>query len=279
MLFEVYLSPGMAILDLGVGAGRTTPFLSQLASRYVGLDYSKTMIQVCQAKFPHLVFAVADAADLSQFSDSAFDAVIFSFNGVDYLFPDEKPLACFTECRRVLKDHGVFIFSSHNPKALFPKRYHGPTRVRSLAKRMTAKVPTALPAVLAALRCAKFALGLLRTARDSSRRAWRRLPTKAFWRGEGFVLDPTHGGLVTHCAVPSRVIYELTKLRFDIVGIFPEQFPDRDRPFKTRWYYYAFRKRAGWNNVLTSAQKSASSPLGRTQTGVKCRSISIQSFS
>jgi len=41
LLFDTYLRPGMAILDLGVGGGRTTPYLSAIASRYVGVDYSE----------------------------------------------------------------------------------------------------------------------------------------------------------------------------------------------------------------------------------------------
>ena len=43
MLFERWLKNGMAMLDIGVGGGRTTPYLSQRASRYVGVDYSRAM--------------------------------------------------------------------------------------------------------------------------------------------------------------------------------------------------------------------------------------------
>ena len=57
LLFDTYLAPGMAILDLGVGGGRTTPYLSQKASRYVGVDYSEEMIRLCRDKFPQLEFA------------------------------------------------------------------------------------------------------------------------------------------------------------------------------------------------------------------------------
>src|SRR5215470_12960135 len=49
-LFDSYLRQGMAILDLGVGAGRTTPHLSAIASRYVGIDYSEEMIRACRMK-------------------------------------------------------------------------------------------------------------------------------------------------------------------------------------------------------------------------------------
>ena len=52
LLFDTYLKPGMAILDIGVGGGRTTPYLSQKAARYVGVDYSEEMVQSCRRKFP-----------------------------------------------------------------------------------------------------------------------------------------------------------------------------------------------------------------------------------
>ncbi len=32
-LFDLYIKPGIAVLDLGVGGGCTTPYLSQRASR------------------------------------------------------------------------------------------------------------------------------------------------------------------------------------------------------------------------------------------------------
>ena len=40
----------MAILDLGVGGGRTTPHLSSIAARYVGADYAAEMVARCQDK-------------------------------------------------------------------------------------------------------------------------------------------------------------------------------------------------------------------------------------
>ena len=40
--------------------------------------------------FPGLQFEAADAADLSLFADASFDAVVFSFNGIDYLAPNEN---------------------------------------------------------------------------------------------------------------------------------------------------------------------------------------------
>src|SRR5271167_4736060 len=92
LLFDEYLKPGMAVLELGVGGGRTTAYLSSIASRYVGVDYASEMIAACRKKFPRLDFEVGDAADLSRFDAASFDAVVMAFNGIDYLIPDESRL-------------------------------------------------------------------------------------------------------------------------------------------------------------------------------------------
>jgi predicted TPR repeat methyltransferase len=42
-----------AILDIGVGGGRTTPFLSARACHYVGIDYSEAMIKGAGSDFHH----------------------------------------------------------------------------------------------------------------------------------------------------------------------------------------------------------------------------------
>lgn len=38
----------MKMLDIGVGAGRTTHHFASLAKEYVGVDYSKNMIRACR---------------------------------------------------------------------------------------------------------------------------------------------------------------------------------------------------------------------------------------
>jgi ubiquinone/menaquinone biosynthesis C-methylase UbiE len=241
-LFDTYLKPGMAILDLGVGGGRTTPYLSEVASYYVGLDYSEEMIEVCRTKFPHLQFVVADASDLSRFLDGSFDAVVFSFNGLGHLAPDEKRLQCLRECRRVLKPGGIFIFSVHNPRALFIDWRWDRERLRRLAKRFSGRATLLFYPALAILTCARVGLALLRTLTKAIPRAYRRLPTKTFWHGEGYLLIPTHGGLLMHFALPHRVIAELANLNFEFLRELPEGYPDKGRRFGTRWFYYAFAK-------------------------------------
>ena len=48
VLFSKYAKGGMDILDIGVGGGRTTPFLAEKASRYLGLDYATAMVEACK---------------------------------------------------------------------------------------------------------------------------------------------------------------------------------------------------------------------------------------
>jgi len=241
-LFDTYLKPGMAVLDLGVGGGRTTPYLSGIASRYVGIDYSEEMVRACRGKYPKLQFEVADAADLSIFADGLFDVVVFSFNGLDNLAPDQKRQQCLRECHRVLKPGGMFIFSTHNPRSLIVGWHWDSNRLRSIATRVTGGSRLLSMPVLAGLNCAKAGVELLRTSRRSIPRL-RRISKRAFWRGEGYMLDATHGGLLTHFAVPSRVISELTEFQFKFLQALPEYHPRTSGSWSTRWYYYAFSSR------------------------------------
>lgn len=243
LLFETHLKQGISLLDLGVGGGRTTPHLSRIASRYIGIDYSEEMIRACRAKFPELRFEVQDAADLSLFADESFDTIVFSFNGIDYLVPSEKRERCLHECYRVLKQGGTFIFSCHNPRSVIVGWSWDWNALRTRAQRMSGdRGRLVFRTVLAALSCTKFGITLYRTAIRSVPRALRRLRTKTYWRGEGYQFDPTHGGQWTHHATPIHVIAELSKLQFKLLQIVPEDHPRGARSWRTRWYYYAFGK-------------------------------------
>lgn len=101
------------LLDIGIGAGRTTRFLLPCAARYEGVDYSPEMIAAAKSRFPHASLHVRDARDLSAYSDGEFDTVVFSFNGIDCLSHAGR-LAALAEIHRVLKPGAWFIFSSHN---------------------------------------------------------------------------------------------------------------------------------------------------------------------
>lgn len=245
-LFETYIKPGMSVLDLGVGGGRTSPYLSRIASTYVGIDYSEDMIRACRTKFPKLQFEVQDAADLSMFAGESFDAIVFSFNGIDYLVPSEKRERCLRECHRILKRGGTFIFSSHNPRSIVLGWNWDWNRLRTMAENISGdKGKLYFRIVLAGLSCAKFGLTMCRASIQSIPRAFRRLRTNVYWRGEGYSFDPSHGGLWTHWASPGHVIAELSNLHFKVLHVLPEDHPRKARSWRTRWYYYASTK-ADW---------------------------------
>ena len=104
------------VLDIGVGGGRTTKFLSASAREYVGIDYSTNMIAACRERFQvaqHIQFLVCDARDMRVFMDHFFDVVVFSFNGLDNVEHEDR-LRVLREIRRVLRLGGFFVFSSFN---------------------------------------------------------------------------------------------------------------------------------------------------------------------
>jgi ubiquinone/menaquinone biosynthesis C-methylase UbiE len=104
---------GKPILDIGVGAGRTTAHLRAISEDYVGIDYSEKMIKLCSERFADATLMVCDARDLSAFDDRQFAAVFYSYNGIDEVAPADRMLI-LKEVNRVLKEGGVFVFSSHN---------------------------------------------------------------------------------------------------------------------------------------------------------------------
>ncbi len=218
-LFDRYVKPGCEILDLGVGAGRTTPHLARMASRYVGADLSEAMVARCRGKFPDLAFLQLDAADLSALADTSFDVVVFSVNGIDVIPTVESRRRCLAECARVLKPGGRLLFSVHNPRYLvFAPQLEDVGVARALWRSAYAGIHTA--ACLAT-----------------------RLPSSAFWKGAGYVLDPMGPALTKiYVAAPEAVSREVAAAGLSIEERVDGQFPRRGGAFRTPWYYYACLK-------------------------------------
>ena len=105
--------PPARVLDIGCGAGRTTVGLHELGYTVVAGDIVETLIEQARTRFPQLDFRVMDARALNV-ETASFDAALFSYNGIDVLYPETSRLACLREIRRVLKPGGTFVFSSHN---------------------------------------------------------------------------------------------------------------------------------------------------------------------
>jgi SAM-dependent methyltransferase len=237
-LFDEFLKEGDAILDLGVGGGRTTPHLSRLASRYLGVDYAAKMVAARQQKFPQVEFLVADATNLAQLGDWSFDSLVMAFNGMDYLVPGEARRRCRAEIHRVLRNGGVLIFSSHNPRAVFFRPGWNPKKIEMFAQMLARQRRWLLEPARFLLLWLRVALALAKSATDSAFRLSRRVWRRAFWSGDGYMVDSAHGGVLTHYAVPERVIAEV------------DDYPRRSGAYVTDWYYYVLRK----------AQTSVSAP-------------------
>lgn len=215
-LFQKYVPGHARILDLGVGGGRTTPHLSARASTYVGVDYSPEMVATCRARFAQLTFQCRDAADLSGHEDASFDVVVFSFNGIDHLYPDGARLRCLGEVERVLAAGGRFIFSMHNARGLLIR----PARQgRSLVE--TAQAASA-------------------AAAGSLMRAARRITTQAFWRGHGYLSQ--NGDDYIHYSTPPVVSDELARSGLRLVALVGEAYPRRLPMMASRWIYYVAEK-------------------------------------
>jgi ubiquinone/menaquinone biosynthesis C-methylase UbiE len=113
----------MTMLDIGVGAGRTTTHFAKAVANYHGIDYSAAMIAACQARFPQksatMTFAVGDARDLRPVADDSCDFILFSYNGIDTVSESDRAIV-FQEVQRVGRSGGYFGFSSHNLTAFEP---------------------------------------------------------------------------------------------------------------------------------------------------------------
>jgi SAM-dependent methyltransferase len=237
LLFDEHLSVGMTILDMGVGGGRTTSYLSSIAKWYVGADYAAEMIAVCQKKFPSLEFKNIGAADLSIFPASIFDAVVMAFNGMDSVIPDESRYRALREIHRVLKPNGILIFSSHNVRSILVRPSWNPQRLVTLAKQLVGNSVLYQP-VLWSLTGLRVVVAAFQSIMRSLVRVARRMPTRAFWLGEGYLMDAAHGGMRIHVVTPEKAEQELDRFGFRLLRVLGDDYPQVSCPYVTDWYYY-----------------------------------------
>jgi SAM-dependent methyltransferase len=101
------------VLDIGVGAGRTSHYLAPLARRYEAVDYSPVMVNYMKKTMPEISVRGADFRDLRVFVDASFDFVFATDNVIDALSHKDRIRAMREACR-VLRVGGLLAFSSHN---------------------------------------------------------------------------------------------------------------------------------------------------------------------
>ena len=217
------------VLDLGVGAGRSALGFAPLARSYLGIDYSPRMVEFARravAESERVRFAVGDARDLGELGEARFDAVLFTFNGLDSIHPLDRERT-IAEIRRVLRPGGLFYFSTHNLFALPLARRPWPAFEARRPQR------TALRAVKTAVHNARLS------------RASRRIDLEAAHRdGLAFVIDggENFSGPVPY-VTPGFQKAQLERAGFEEIEILdPNVCPvSVDAPGRAPWLHYLCR--------------------------------------
>ncbi len=109
-LIERFFPPNGTVLDLACGTGEDAMLLARRGFQVIGADRSRGMLVHAAAKSCSMTvgpaFVQLDAASLSMFRDSAFDAILSNFGGLNCV-PDLR--STLRECHRVLRSRGVML--------------------------------------------------------------------------------------------------------------------------------------------------------------------------
>lgn len=220
LLFEKYLSAESRILDIGIGAGRTTGFLFDQGDSYIGIDLSYEMIRAARIKFPAVDLRTMDARDLSVIESESMNLVVFSFNGIDNVPTTEGREKVFLEVRRCLVEGGIFIYSSHNSDYFLE---------------------------LPALKGASFERQIWRIIRSIgvTVRNLSRVFEESYRKGNGFRIDNVHGnaGLICHVGTRAFLLQEFESYGFECLDIIGNRYPEWSPNLASNWFYIAGRKR------------------------------------
>jgi SAM-dependent methyltransferase len=111
-----------SVLDIAIGAGRTTRALLPQAKKYVGFDFSAGMLGLAKEYFPGADLRQLDMRDTPEvFAGERFDAILISFNGIDYISWEDRN-ALLAALRKILTRDGVLAFSTHDLAAVNENR-------------------------------------------------------------------------------------------------------------------------------------------------------------
>src|SRR5437588_10707046 len=81
---------GKRVLDLGVGAGRTTQYLAPFASHYLGIDLSPAMLALARSRYPNVRFADMDLREIGKLQSESFDFIFGPWNILSAFSHDER---------------------------------------------------------------------------------------------------------------------------------------------------------------------------------------------
>lgn len=222
--------PRGAVLDIGIGGGRTTGLLRPMAGDYVGIDISPKMIAAAKLRFPAATLHCLDARAMTGLENRSFDIAFFSCAGLDAMDLAGRR-AILGEARRVLRPQGLFVFSSFNNEGPWAHSRVGlfmPRRWRDL-RELAGNVRRSLRD----LAHAKGRIGRLAAHEENGAdRSVRLLPAFGFRVFAMFsTCQAIAGELDRHGFVIDRILTD----RGEIVG-------DAGRPPRqASWFYYIAR--------------------------------------
>jgi ubiquinone/menaquinone biosynthesis C-methylase UbiE len=213
----------MTMLDLGVGSGRTSYTFAAIAKRYVGIDYSRVMIELSRQRIGEddtTRFLVCDARRMAETLEERFDLVLFSYNGLDSVGHEDRR-TILSQVREVLKDDGHFFFSSHSLTSLPLRASRPELNWRHPVRSAYRAVKTAQ----AAWRLEKVNRG----ARGSEQRGWALLRDEAHdFQGEWYYVLPEYQ--VTQLAEAGFSVAEV----YGVAG----EAVDPSNPGRNPWLHY-----------------------------------------
>lgn len=100
------------VLCIGCGTGEECKTLLEkgIAKKIIGIDFSEKLIEIAKKSYPEIEFHTMDIEKIN-LPNEKFD-LIYSSLSMNYL---KSWTTVLNSCYALLKDKGVFIFSSHHP--------------------------------------------------------------------------------------------------------------------------------------------------------------------
>lgn len=106
------------ILEIACGTGNLAQSFNLDFKRYVGLDFSKSMLDIAKKKFPCGNFIQGDMRNLGFVND--FDTILITGRSTSYLLNNIDLFQTFKSAHRALLARGVFIFDCINADIFIP---------------------------------------------------------------------------------------------------------------------------------------------------------------
>ncbi|MCA6362523.1 MAG: class I SAM-dependent methyltransferase [Bacteroidetes bacterium] len=129
LFLDKFVKKSSKIIDLGCGTGRIVKTLIPDKENYVGIDFSRQMIDFAIKNNPDYSFICDDILNYNS-NFGTFDIALLMNNVVDMINPYERRRNLFKLCKKLLKNNGILIYSSHlltngNYAGYQSENYHG----------------------------------------------------------------------------------------------------------------------------------------------------------